>query len=424
MVGRFNPLETMVSFASDNVATPTIKSWVNGKLIITDSTGNYQQTSALDNLVIGAQNVSPGIYQFPLSGTCASWLLFNRVLTDAENLTVAKALRHLDPREMNLVTVGDSRTAQISQSSHQTGNWPFQYWNSPQVNREMRLWNVARNGSTATAMNTGFAANAGHHAVNGTSIKSAKCVMWLGVNDLFLDTTGAQIWSSIQAMIGKARSYGMSTVVCTEPETGNYLSAPREAERLAYNALVRSNTSSYESMWDLDTLLALPRNPALYLNTVHLNNVGNGYIARNFTMGGLQNTPFAVSRVGAYKSVDQTSVGAGGYTQITFDTEEFDTGSNFASSAWTAPYDCYVMVNVQLYVSAGTTGTGLLAIYKQGVAHKRVWAGQAVSNSMYGGSALVKCAAGDILTIYYYDASSRTILGAATSTWVTFSIIP
>ena len=58
---------------------------------------------------------------------------------------------------------------------------------------------------------------------------------------------------------------------------------------------------------------------------------------------GEANTPY----FHAYKSADQ-SISSGSFTTVTFDTEEWDSGSNFASNTFTAPSTGYYWMYSQL----------------------------------------------------------------------------
>jgi hypothetical protein len=288
-VHRFNSLETIAAMSSDNAASPAVKVWINGLLTLTDSAGNTKQNTALTRVNIGAAKSAASTFWIPHSGTVASFLLFNKVLSDAENVTVAKAMRHLDLRTSNLVVMGDSRTAQLStDASYRVGSWPYKYWRSPAMVKNFRLCSVARNGWRASNMDTAFAARVDHHAANGTSVLDSRLIIWTGANDWLADQTAATIWGLVQSMAVKARALGMTVTVCTDPEADGGYSAPREAERVSFNTTVRANAHLYDSIWDIDLFLKAPRTSAAWLNSYHLNHLGNGWLAQNLLMGGLQ----------------------------------------------------------------------------------------------------------------------------------------
>ena len=61
------------------------------------------------------------------------------------------------------------------------------------------------------------------------------------------------------------------------------------------------------------------------------------------------------------------SVAASTFTKITFDTEDFDTNSNFASSRFTPTVAGYYQLNTTLIFYQNTaTGIGLVTFYKNG----------------------------------------------------------
>lgn len=69
----------------------------------------------------------------------------------------------------------------------------------------------------------------------------------------------------------------------------------------------------------------------------------------------------------AWKSTTQ-GITADVYTKITFDTEDFDTNNNFASSTFTPTVAGYYQVNasVDIYPSSGSLSQASAAIYKNG----------------------------------------------------------
>ena len=72
----------------------------------------------------------------------------------------------------------------------------------------------------------------------------------------------------------------------------------------------------------------------------------------------------------AYKGSDQT-VTSGVITKVTYDTEQFDTNSNFASSAFTPTVAGYYQVNATICGAGSTTMTVLIGyIYKNGSSYR------------------------------------------------------
>jgi hypothetical protein len=75
----------------------------------------------------------------------------------------------------------------------------------------------------------------------------------------------------------------------------------------------------------------------------------------------------------AYKSSNQT-ITKNTATKITFDTEDFDTAGNFASSRFTPTTAGYYQLNVTLNTTgSGTTSLNFCQIYKNGAAGGQMW---------------------------------------------------
>lgn len=67
----------------------------------------------------------------------------------------------------------------------------------------------------------------------------------------------------------------------------------------------------------------------------------------------------------AYPSGNQ-SVSNATWTKMTFDTEEYDTNNNFASSRFTPTVAGYYQINARVVANGYTTGQTILTIYKNG----------------------------------------------------------
>ncbi len=128
-------------------------------------------------------------------------------------------------------------------------------------------------------------------------------------------------------------------------------------------------------------------------------------------------------KVSAYKSSDQTGLTTGAWNKITFDAEVYDTAATFASSTFTAPSAGYCMVQTAIYKS-GTSGVDAMAVFKNGSEHKRLSRKTVASGEQVEGSAVVQVAANDTLEIHYFAQNATDITGAATITWVMFTMIP
>ncbi len=73
----------------------------------------------------------------------------------------------------------------------------------------------------------------------------------------------------------------------------------------------------------------------------------------------------------AYQSSSQTGITNGSNTKLLFQTEEFDTNNNFASSTFTPTVAGYYQVNAACYINATATITNaLIQFNKNGVSYK------------------------------------------------------
>lgn len=98
---------------------------------------------------------------------------------------------------------------------------------------------------------------------------------------------------------------------------------------------------------------------------IKLENSSGTDIAKGLGTGFAVTNPYMFSAV---SSVDQTSVHT--TDKLTFPTELFDTGSNFASSTFTAPVAGYYMIRGQTYVSSEGGVFFRATIYKNGSAFR------------------------------------------------------
>ena len=68
-------------------------------------------------------------------------------------------------------------------------------------------------------------------------------------------------------------------------------------------------------------------------------------------------------------SASGTPMTHGAYVKVTFDTERYDTNSNFASSRFTPTVAGYYQINSHLvYLTTSSVGQVVLALYRNGVA--------------------------------------------------------
>ncbi len=244
--------------------------------------------------------------------------------------------------------------------------------------------------------------NLGFSTAKATPVDADKvAILDSAASDVPKHSTLSAIWTWIQSKFAAASSK-------TTPIDADSFNLVDSADSNAAKRVTGTNLKAY-----LKT----------YLDTLYVALTGNQTIAGTKTFSG-QVVMSTMPKVSAYKSTDQTGLTAGAYNKITFDTEVYDVGSNFASSTFTAPYAGYVQVNISVYKN-GTTGADALAIYKNGSQHKRIMNHPIVrAATIVGGTATIQVAASDTLEIYYFAQNATDIVGASTITWVMFTMIP
>ena len=139
----------------------------------------------------------------------------------------------------------------------------------------------------------------------------------------------------------------------------------------------------------------------------------------NITLGGnLIQASTAAPAFSAYQSSSQTGITNGVNTKILFQTEEWDTNNNFASSTFTPTVSGYYQVNAAVAWSAGYNSP-IIMIYKNGSAYKD---GVSLPTSTYRSTvnAIVYCnGSTDYIEIYgqQLSGSSGSIAAAINYTY-------
>jgi hypothetical protein len=144
--------------------------------------------------------------------------------------------------------------------------------------------------------------------------------------------------------------------------------------------------------------------------------IAGGAALANIGAGGLTQTYLGTNVAGtgpafsAYASTNQT-VNATTNTKITFDTEEFDTNNNFASSRFTPTVAGYYQLNSVVSPNASSSIRANIALYKNGVELKR-GADLTGANFGIGVSSLVNAnGTTDYFEIYLYLGATLTLYG-------------
>jgi hypothetical protein len=120
----------------------------------------------------------------------------------------------------------------------------------------------------------------------------------------------------------------------------------------------------------------------------------------------------------AYKSGTQTGISAATWTKILFDTENFDTNSNFLSSTFTPTVAGYYQINAAVDLGSGTLGVGLIRIYKNGsyAVFGSGVNGSSLSEYYSNASGLIYCnGTTDYIEMYVYMSSTSNIIYSGSS---------
>lgn len=122
----------------------------------------------------------------------------------------------------------------------------------------------------------------------------------------------------------------------------------------------------------------------------------------------------------AYKSsgAGVQTVTSNVFTKVTFDTEEFDTNNNFASSTFTPTVAGYYQVNalINMYATSGTLSQASSAIYKNGSVAKYSLNYSTLTELTSVISFIVYCnGTTDYLEIYIRAVGTTPLIGASAS---------
>jgi lysophospholipase L1-like esterase len=272
-----NPYEQIDIITNDNAASPTIKAYVDGKLTLNDSSGNVQTNNALNTMVVGARVYTGGGggAQNFIKGNESNWFVFNRVLTATEAATLTDAMRWLNPKEKNIVYVGDSTSAFLI--SKPDDAWTYQH-SILRKQSDSRIYNQALNGQSASYFNSNYDTLVYPFRPGINGVDKADIYIWLGINDINGGATDSATYTSLKSIWAKARRDGFRVFVGTLMPGTSYNST-MEGYRTALNTSIVSDPSLYDSLFRPDRLLLDATDSAYYLDGFHLKMSGNKLIS-------------------------------------------------------------------------------------------------------------------------------------------------
>ena len=109
-----------------------------------------------------------------------------------------------------------------------------------------------------------------------------------------------------------------------------------------------------------------------------------------------------------YQTSAQTGISAGTTTKVTFDTEEFDTNSNFASSRFTPTVAGYYQLSGGVQ-TGGSPTVIFVELWKNGSVYKRFGNSSSSSVSQISGSSLIYLnGSTDYAELYLYFAAGTS----------------
>jgi hypothetical protein len=128
----------------------------------------------------------------------------------------------------------------------------------------------------------------------------------------------------------------------------------------------------------------------------------------------------------AWKSTNQTP-SSGSFTKVTFDTEIFDTNSNFASSTFTPSVAGYYQINSCVDCGSASITRALIAIYKNGSSYQYSGPYVIASSTEFGPtiSSVVYCnGTTDYIDIYArIDGGTVVFYSGQQNTWFNAALI-
>lgn len=148
----------------------------------------------------------------------------------------------------------------------------------------------------------------------------------------------------------------------------------------------------------------------------------NGTVTQADLAAGVAGTGPAFS---AYQSSAQSALTSNTWTKILFQTEEFDTNSNYdtSTSSFTPTVAGYYQVNASVFWPATTTFSGI-RIYKNGSSFKQgQWSGSASAGSAVVSALIYMNGTTDYLEIYGNTQTSQSTVATQTDVYFQASLV-
>lgn len=243
--------------------------------------------AGIRSVMLGAQASSN---DFNANFKLAAYVSVNAPINDADAAAITGAMQRrfaIDAAyTVNLVEIGDSRDEGIRAT--ETRN--RKHFILPDVNAATRWYNIGVNGKTMAQC---YADRASYEGALFVAGKKNIALLSAGINDLGINgTSGADLYAIATTYVGYLKGLGYKVGLATIlPHTSaNYDSfghsvATVEQERVAYNALVRTNNAGADRIIDTANVSPIgvyptgPNDPTLYADNIHLTSLGVSYEA-------------------------------------------------------------------------------------------------------------------------------------------------
>jgi hypothetical protein len=166
------------------------------------------------------------------------------------------------------------------------------------------------------------------------------------------------------------------------------------------------------------------------MSVLKLNQIqtANGVIMANLNSSGA-NIGFQLASTlapcfSAYQASPQTGISAATLTKVTFDTEEFDTNNNFASSRFTPTVAGYYQISGGVQ-TGGSPEVMIVEIWKNGSVNKRFGNSNSATVSQISGSVLIYLnGTTDYVELYVYlGTNTSTDSTNRSRTWFTGAMV-
>lgn len=176
-----------------------------------------------------------------------------------------------------IVISGDSFSNDISGAGG-VGDFP-QYFLFNQENHDWQHVVTAVAGRTVATMLANYATEITPYA-RTQEHQERMLMLYGGINDMSFGRSAVDVYNDLKSMWSNAKAEGFKIIafrICSA--TG--LTAPQEAQRVALNDLISSDTSLYDYLVYADVLFPNPADTSFFSDGTHLNLVGAQYLGEH-----------------------------------------------------------------------------------------------------------------------------------------------